>query len=97
MHLFKKLEEELSIPNSYIAYNSANGINLETQLDLNKVINVEKMAESEVSWKKAAFDVGESYKIENYDQSGRTVATFFMYIEGDSNSSVDISIESQLI
>jgi len=68
----------------YIGYNRAEGMNVETQEDGNKVIVFIKdgaVHESKFSWKKATLHVGESYVIENFDNSGRFVKVTFSKIE----------------
>jgi len=91
-----RLEQETLTADYYIGYNWKFGMNVETQEDADKVIIVEKdggIHESVISWKKAALSVGESYVIENYDNSGRSVTITFSNIDAN-DAVVDIIPES---
>jgi len=79
-----RLVQENSKTDYYVGYNEADGMNAETLEDGDKVIVFTKdgaFHESVVSWKKASLHVGESYVIENFDNSGRSVTVTFSAIE----------------
>ena len=91
-----RLEQEKINSSYYIGYNWAFGANTETQEDANKLIIVQKAGDvsaSEISWKKAALSPGESYIIDNYDLSGRSITVTFARLE-DVNAIVDVIPES---
>jgi hypothetical protein len=91
-----RLEQENLNFSYYIGYNWAFGVNTETQEDANKLIIVQKAggaSSSEISWKKAALSLGESYVIDNYDVSGRSVTVTFARID-DVDAVVDVIPEA---
>jgi hypothetical protein len=91
-----RLEQENLNFSYYIGYNWAFGANTETQEDANKLIIVQKAGDasaSEISWKKAALSLGESYVIDNYDVSGRSVTVTFTRID-DVHAVVDVIPEA---
>lgn len=82
-----RLELETTDSDYYVGYNRAEGINSGTQADGDKVIVFTKdggVNDSVNSWKKAALEVGESYVIHNFDESGRTVTVAFTGIESNA-------------
>lgn len=84
-----RLVQESLTNDYYIGYNKADGFNAETQEDGDKVIVFSKdgaFDEPATSWKHAALHIGESYVIENFDNSGRSVTVTFSDI--DSNAAV---------
>jgi hypothetical protein len=89
-----RLEQEKINSSYYIGYNWAFGANTETQEDADKLIIVQKAGDasaSEISWKKAALSPGESYIIDNYDLSGRSITVTFARLE-DVNAIVDVML-----
>mmetsp|Transcript_48415 Transcript_48415/g.53938 ORF Transcript_48415/g.53938 Transcript_48415/m.53938 type:complete len:824 (+) Transcript_48415:199-2670(+) len=91
-----RLEQETKRTNYYIGFNWKSGVNTGTQEDANKVIIVEKAgasSASEISWKKAALNVGQSYIINNYDGSGRSVTITFQGML-DNDSIIEIIAEA---
>ena len=84
-----RLEQTVVSHDYYIGYNWASGINQDTQEDPDRVIIVQMNkshngdSSSEISWKVAALDVGESYTIQNYDQTGKYVTISFASIVGN--------------
>lgn len=73
--------EQPNLPGDYyLGYNWASGMNTGTQEDGDKVIIIEKNGDVdavELTWKKAALGVGESYVIQNYDNSGKSLTVRF--------------------
>eukprot|EP00535_Pseudo-nitzschia_heimii_P001497 CAMPEP_0197184478 /NCGR_PEP_ID=MMETSP1423-20130617/9973_1 /TAXON_ID=476441 /ORGANISM="Pseudo-nitzschia heimii, Strain UNC1101" /LENGTH=802 /DNA_ID=CAMNT_0042635295 /DNA_START=70 /DNA_END=2478 /DNA_ORIENTATION=- len=64
----------------YIGYNKAEGMNIDSQEDRDKVIIYEKDGEShesKLSWKLAALSMGEMYVIDDFDASGKYVTVTF--------------------
>mmetsp|Transcript_26375 Transcript_26375/g.56577 ORF Transcript_26375/g.56577 Transcript_26375/m.56577 type:complete len:736 (+) Transcript_26375:400-2607(+) len=90
-----RLEQPSLAVDYYVGYNWASGMNHGTQEDVDKVIVIQKngdVHEPKITWKKAALSVGESYVIENYNNSGRHLTVTFVGV-ASNDAIVDITPE----